>query len=169
MQIWVILGVSGCCYSLKDPGNFIYLSFNKHFKYVGEEKRRVRERWEQEGNEKPGFLANCEDNIHQLPRHSGKMTCFKAAAAHQNRMNLRSPHQLLFVCYCRQPCPCKVAAGWRRPDRHGELARCRPLDTQSGAYITRWVNGSVRVGPDWCKRVCRQAAISCPQISCARL
>lgn len=92
----------------------------------------------------------------------GKMTCFKVAAAHQNRMNLRSPHQLLFVCYCRQPCPCKVAAGWRRPDRHTELARCRPLDTQSGAYITRWVNGSVRVGRDWCKRVCGQAAISCP-------
>lgn len=96
--------------------------------------------------------------------HSRKMTFFKVAAAHQNRMNLRSPHQLLFVCYCRQPCPYRVAAGWRHTDRHMKL----PLEIQSAAYITWWVNRSVRVGQDWCKRVCWQAEISCPNMSYAR-
>lgn len=32
-------------------------------------------------NEKPGFLARRGDSIHQLARHSRKVTCFKVAAA----------------------------------------------------------------------------------------
>lgn len=44
-----------------------------------------------------------------------------------------------------------------------------PFDIQSAAYVTWWVNGSVRVGQDWCKRVCWQAEISGSKMSCARL
>lgn len=46
--------------------------------------------------------------------------------------------------------------------------RTEPLDIQSAAYINRWVNGSIRVGQDWCKRVRWQAAISGPKMSYAR-
>lgn len=57
---------------------------------------------------------------------------------------------------------------WQQ-DRVEQIEAHGSLDVGSGAYITWWANRSVRVGPDWCKRVSGQAAISCPQISGAGL
>lgn len=91
-----------------------------------------------------------------------KMTYFKVVHAHQNRMNFRSRHQCLFLCYCWRPRFCSLATWWIHADSHTRLIQ-GALEIRHTAYITWWVNGSLIVGRASCKRVCRQEEISCPK------
>lgn len=107
-------------------------------------------------NDLPARAADKWLMITNVPFYQEKWPVSRLQATHQNRMDFRSRHQLLFVCYCRQLSSCRLT------DRCTELRHGR-LDMQLASYITWWVNGSVEVGQGWCKRVCRQAAISCPK------
>lgn len=69
-------------------------------------------------NEKPGFLARRGDNIHQLARHSRKVTCFKVAAAQpkQDEPGITPPTPVFFFFhwrYCRQAVPSFSESGSR--------------------------------------------------------
>lgn len=92
-------------------------------------------------NEKPGFLARRGDNIHQLARHSRKVTCFKVAAARpkQDEPAITPPTPPGFfggflratVGSRAQPfCKEWQQDGGEQIEAHGSL------DIGSGAYIT---------------------------------
>lgn len=76
---------------------------------------------------------------------------YKFQGCNQNRMDLRSPHRLLFVCYWRQRCPCSVA---QDEDAQIGTRRWRTVSLVVHSSHNPGGNASIRGGQDWRRRVC---------------